>query len=355
MTVGIVGGGAIGGFLAAALAAAGVTVVVLERDPTIAHFVALRRDGTPLEPRAAVEVTTDPSALGTVDVCIVAVKASATSEVAQTLAEVLPPDAVVVSFQNGMHNVERLRAALRASVVGGVVTFHVVRQGDTRRQCNPGKLIAGQATGRARRRMQWLRSTLGGVGVRLELRRDIDAAIAGKLLLNLNNGVCAATGLGIGGVLRSSDARWCLSQLIREGLDCMRMASILPSRVGGVPLWLMPYVLRLPDAVFVPAARMLSHLDDGARSSTLADLDAGRSTEIDELNGAIVCIAERSGHDAPLNRLVTRTVHEHERAVMSGDQPLYMPPRTLRAQLERVIQAADTSSRRSPFQRMSSK
>ena len=44
-------------------------------------------------------------------------------------------------------------------------------------------------------------------------------------------------------------------------------------------------------------------------SSTLQDLRAGRRTEIDALNGAVVRLAEAHGLDAPVNRTLCEIVH----------------------------------------------
>jgi 2-dehydropantoate 2-reductase len=46
----------------------------------------------------------------------------------------------------------------------------------------------------------------------------------------------------------------------------------------------------------------------------LQDVEAGRETEIDFLNGAIVAFGERHGVDAPLNRALTALVKGIEEA-----------------------------------------
>src|SRR5690606_5428918 len=114
------------------------------------------------------------------------------------LADVLRPDAVVVSFQNGLHNAERLRAGLSQPVSQGIVTFNVVREAPLRfRQASVRPMYAGALPGAPGERLQALRDGFTQSGLRLDLRADIEAVAAGKLLVNLNNGVCAATGLGI--------------------------------------------------------------------------------------------------------------------------------------------------------------
>ncbi|NYE71314.1 2-dehydropantoate 2-reductase N-terminal domain-containing protein [Microlunatus parietis] len=58
------------------------------------------------------------------------VKSVATRDVAAELARPLAPDAVVISFQNGLGNVDLLRAALPGrTVLAGMVPFNVVHRG----------------------------------------------------------------------------------------------------------------------------------------------------------------------------------------------------------------------------------
>ena len=128
MHVGVVGAGAIGGYLAAELSAAGAMVTLLRRAGTSAPAerpVAVRADGRVFEPEGSMVVTSDPAALHAVDVCLVAVKSRDTAEVAAALHAALPPGAAVLTLQNGLRSAELLRARLGDRVVAGVVTYNV--------------------------------------------------------------------------------------------------------------------------------------------------------------------------------------------------------------------------------------
>lgn len=342
MHVGVVGAGAIGGYLAAELSAAGAMVTLLRRTGTAAAEVpvAVRADGRVFEPERSLVVTSDPAALHAVDVCLVAVKSRDTPEIAAALHAALPPGAAVLTLQNGLRSAEILRARLGDRVVAGVVTYNVFQdEQGRRRQATRGKLLAGRAPDPAGRHLRALAATFRLVGETLELRADIDRVILGKLLVNLNNGVCAATGLGIAASLADRDARSCFASCLREGLLWMSRAGLRPARVTVLPPALLPLVLALPDALVSLFARALVGVSDAARFSTLQDLDRGRPTEIDDLNGAIVAMAERAGGTAPVNALITQIVHTHEESVSSGRRPDFVPARQLRARIERLLAA----------------
>ena len=67
-----------------------------------------------------------------------------------------------------------------------------------------------------------------------------------------------------------------------------------------------------PDAVFRVLARPMLRVDPTARSSMWDDLARGRATEVDELNGEVVRLADAVGTAAPLNRAIVAQVHAAE-------------------------------------------
>ena len=66
-----------------------------------------------------------------------------------------------------------------------------------------------------------------------------------------------------------------------------------------------------PEKLFDFAAQKEVAYDH--KPSMLQDVEAGRQTEIDFLNGAIVAFGDRYGVDAPLNRTLTALVKGLER------------------------------------------
>jgi 2-dehydropantoate 2-reductase len=70
--------------------------------------------------------------------------------------------------------------------------------------------------------------------------------------------------------------------------------------------------LTLPDFVCTRVASRMLAIDPQARSSMWEDLQAGRKTEVDYLNGEIVRLAERLGRGAPVNARLTALVHAAE-------------------------------------------
>lgn len=339
LRVGVLGAGAIGGYLGVRLSAAGASVCLVGRRSLVQqrerlHAIAL--DGTPVRPDPTLEVADDPGALDQSDVVLVTVKSRDTAEAGAVLARYVPEDATIVSFQNGLSNAATLREPLGARVVAGMVSFNVVREDDgtTFRQLTRGPLVAGTGQGLHAGRMRALAELFEGGGLALRLHDAIDDVLAGKLLLNLNNGICAATGSTIVDSLRSPDSRWCLSRCMLEGLTALRAAGHRPATVIGLPPAIIARALRLPNAILLRVAKKLVAADPDARSSTLQDLDAGKPTEVDELNGAIVALARAQGRTAPANATVVEVVHALERASGSAEPLPFVTPAELRRRIQ---------------------
>lgn len=139
----IAGAGGIGCYAGGCLALAGRKVILLARPRVEA---ALRQGGLRisdlegrdrgLEPQA-LAVTTEPAAaLPQADVILVTVKSGATREMAALIAAHAPPDAVVVSLQNGIDNADRLRAGVGGRpVLAGMVPFNVVQSATANYRC----------------------------------------------------------------------------------------------------------------------------------------------------------------------------------------------------------------------------
>ncbi|QKC80752.1 2-dehydropantoate 2-reductase [Mesorhizobium sp. NZP2077] len=316
----IAGAGSIGCYVGGCLALAGRQVILLAR-PRIE--AALRQSGlriSDLEGRDrlvkpdGLGITADPAvALPEADLILVTVKSGATQEMAALIDAHARPDAVVISLQNGVDNADRLRAELGPrTVLAGMVPFNVVQSPDGElplhvHRASDGKvMIEDGGTGLVR--------LLTVEGFAVEAHGDMKAVLWGKLLMNLNNALVALSGLPLASEL--ADRRWrlILAGQIDEALLAMKASSIEPARIAGLRPALLPKVLRLPDWLFKLLARRMLAIDPQARSSMWDDLQRGRPTEIGELQGAVIGLAERTGTPAPLLKSVTALVRAAEAA-----------------------------------------
>jgi 2-dehydropantoate 2-reductase len=245
---------------------------------------------------------------------LVTVKSGDTAEMAALIARHAPPDATVVSLQNGTGNATLLRQSLPATqrVIAGMVPFNVVQD-----ETPDGRVVFRRTTSgeiHVEAGVPGLVDLLNVEGLQVAPAADMTAVLWGKLVLNLGNAVNALSGLPLAEQL--ADRRWrlILAAQMDEALTVMRAAGVRPVAVGPLRPALLPYVLRLPDFLFRLLARRMIAVDPKARSSTLQDLDRGRRTETDEFQGAIVRLAGEVGVTAPLSRLILERIRTAEAA-----------------------------------------
>jgi 2-dehydropantoate 2-reductase len=259
----------------------------------------------------ALDLRTQPDAVRDVDLMLVTVKSGATMDVAHQLAEVLPPETPVISFQNGVRNTAELRAALpKHHVLAGMVPFNV-SQPETAHfhQGSSGELMVERSEVLAP-----FTHIFAASGMPLQQQEDMQAVLWAKLLINLNNPLNALSGLPLREQLAQRPWRQCLALLQHEGLRVLDAAGIRPAQLTTLPARWLPKVLSLPDALFQRIASRMLAIDPLARSSSWDDLQAGRTTEVDYINGEIVTLAKSKKMLAPANAHIVRLIREAEQS-----------------------------------------
>ncbi len=121
--VAVMGAGAVGCYFGAMLARAGARVRLIGR-PALADAVAregLRFEGVNFKGYVSLSATADPGGVAGAGLVLFSVKSGDTEAAARAIAPHLDPGAVVLSLQNGVDNVDRLRGAVANVVVPAVV------------------------------------------------------------------------------------------------------------------------------------------------------------------------------------------------------------------------------------------
>ncbi|MEO7104972.1 MAG: 2-dehydropantoate 2-reductase, partial [Rhodoferax sp.] len=268
----IVGAGAIGCYVGARLAAAGQQVSLVGR-PGILGEVALHgltvSDMEGFQARVPADRMRFAVSVADVDhssacVILLCVKGGATSQAAAEIGATFAKGTTVISLQNGVDNVQRIRdAAPHLDVVAGMVPYNVVLSSPAKvHRATTGHLQIGTSAVSAE-----VAACCDAAGLPMVVVQDMRAVQWGKLLLNLNNPVNALSDLPLREELMDRNYRVVLATLQTEALRAMDAAGIVPAKVASAPPRLLPKILRLPDFLFqVVAARML-RIDPTARSS----------------------------------------------------------------------------------------
>jgi len=320
MRIAVIGAGAVGGAIAALLAAGGHDVVVTARGE---HLAAIQRDGIHLR-----------GAWGTHDVTVSAVarlrapgkRASAApgfdlvfvTTKAQDAAAALGANragiggAPVVVVQNGLGGIESARTAVPGSpVVGALAMFAASYH-------SPGRITITTAEptfvgGDDAETTALVVRVLGAV---MPVKRvdDFAAAQWTKLVVNQVNALPAVTGLSVQEVIAHRGLRRVLTRSMLETVRVAKARDVRFVTLGGLSAPILAAFSRAPlwAAEALPRQirrRMGTTPNPG---STLQSIRRDQPTEIDYLNGAVVAEGELAGVPTPINSLIVRLVHEVE-------------------------------------------
>jgi 2-dehydropantoate 2-reductase len=301
--IAVVGCGAVGSLFAANLGTLD-DVEVWAYDPWQAHVDAINEHGLRLSGAGDVvghlRATADPAELPACDLGIVATKSMHTDSAMAATAHAFEHGAVC-SVQNGAGNEELIAEHVREVIRG--TTFpagHVVEPGhvgwDTKGDTHIGPFDPSPAP---MDKVRALADACTRAGMPTHALEDARGAQWRKLSFNAaSNAIAALTGFTHGRIAEFPPTRDLAWAVMAEGRAV--------SDAQGIVLDMSP------EELFDHAAR--KDVAYGHKPSMLQDVEAGRETEIDFLNGAIVAFGERHGVDAPLNRALTRLVKGLEAA-----------------------------------------
>jgi 2-dehydropantoate 2-reductase len=334
MTVLILGGGAVGGVLAAHLAKGDRDVVLA--DGWFQHVEAVKRDGLVTEtveqdftaPVRALNLD-ELEAYGPADVIVVATKSYDTMWMARLARDHLAPQSVVVSAQNGMNDLAIARIVGTERVVAGVVLLaaELVGPGHVKRSTPHGELALsfGELGGDVvSTRVDELARIFAPLG-KVQTTADAWPERWSKLTLNvMSNAMAGLTGYT---TLNLWTSPGIVDVLVALGHEAAAVAHASGIRMATVLGRITHENLLNATSVSHPEWHLVRDaLKDAAGTRTgkrenmpslLQDIQKGRRTEIDYLNGWICAQAADLGMPAAVNRLVVDEVHSIELGLVS--------------------------------------
>ena len=289
--IAVVGAGAVGGYFGGIFARAGAPTVFVGRK----HFAdAIELKGLVLDQshgqeRIRIKATTDMRAVRDCSLILLCVKANDTSATAAQMATYVRREASVVCLQNGVDNAERVRAAANVLAIPAAVYVAVsVPEPGRVKHLARGDLIIGPPSEKATD----IANIFERAGIPCRISENIEGELWVKLLRNCAlNAISALGHAHYGEIAQSADAKKLMEQIVDEVLAVARAAGVV-----------LPGVYDRETGM--AAAMELATQMAGAFSSTAQDLNRGRPTEIDALNGYIARRGAELGVPVPVNHVL---------------------------------------------------
>jgi 2-dehydropantoate 2-reductase len=299
--IAVIGAGAMGSIFGARFAQGGhETVLVDVAEPLVEKLnadgvVVVRGDE---ETVTRVPATTEPDGVRPVDLVVFFVKCYHTASAAELARPLVGPDTVVASLQNGWGNGDVLADAYPPEQVVVGVTYNSGTVLEPGRVAHPGVgpttmgPFAGDSTAGAER----LAAALADGGLEAGIATPVRPEIWKKLILNAATLPTAAlAGMNAGALTAQPDMHELVSETAREATT---VARTLGYEID--PEERVEYIHGLLERA------------GPARGSMLQDFEAGRRTEIDVINGAVVRAADEYDVPVPLNRTFVQLVKAWE-------------------------------------------
>ena len=297
MRIAVVGAGAMGSIFGARFTQGGHDTVLIDVVESVVDKI--NADGVTIvrgeeETVTRVPATAEPASVGPVDVVVFCVKCYQTQSAAELARPLVGRETVVASLQNGWGNGDVLAAAYPPDQLVVGVTYNSGLLERPGRVVHPseqptivGSFENGSGDGAAR-----LVAALADARLEATVATPVQPEIWKKLILNAATlPASALTGMTAGALGACEETRALVTDVAREAVSVARA---------------LGYEMDAQERI--DTIHALLEKAGPSKASMLQDFEAGRRTEIDVINGAVVRGADEGSVDVPLNRALVHLV-----------------------------------------------
>jgi len=287
--IAVVGAGAVGGYFGGLLARAGAPVTMIGRAPFVEAVTnhGLFLDTLHFQERVHIEASADLHAVRGAEIVLFCVKTTDNAATARAIAPLLAPDALVLSMQNGVDNAEQIRAAASIEALPSVVYVAAsVPEPGRVKHVGRGDLVIGPQNAKT----ECIAALCSRASIPCRMSENIEGELWTKLVWNCALNAASALGRAKYGQIAGSPDAWkVVETAVYEVLAVARAANIHPPG------------LEDPKVALAGALKIATQMAE-ALSSTAQDMNRGKRTEIDSLNGYVARRGAELGVPTPVNQ-----------------------------------------------------
>ena len=320
MRVAIYGAGSLGTILGAFISKAGVPIELINRNK--AHVEALQAKGAQvvgtMNFNQPVVAYTPDQMSGEYDILFLMTKQQHNAEVVQMLKGFLASDGVLVTFQNGLPEMQIADVLGEERVLGCTVAWGATMQspGVCELTSEPDALSfsLGAVSEKKSKHFAKVKELLEKMGT-VDVKENFLGTRWSKLLINAAfSGMSAVLGCTFGEAAGPKKSRRIVQKLIKECIDVCQVGGIRIEPVQGkdiVKLLNYTNALKRAFSFFIIPIAIRKHAK--LKASMLQDLEKGKLTEVDAINGAVSEYGRKVGFPTPANDKVVEIIHRIER------------------------------------------
>lgn len=238
-----------------------------------------------------VQAVANPAGLAPADLIIFAVKSYDTDGSIELIRPIVGPNTTILPIQNGVESYDRIGGALgRDRVIGGLCRISVEIQQPGVIQINSTfcDVVCGEMDGSASDRTATIAATLTGAGIPTKVTASIRADLWKKFtFITAMSGITGAARMTLGPIREVPEAFELYRRIAAE--------VVAVANAEGVPV-----SLDLPDAL----AKQAMDLPPKFKASLLVDLERGKVTEVETLQGTVVRLGRKHGIPTPVTEVI---------------------------------------------------
>lgn len=324
MRVAIYGAGSLGTILGAYISRGGEKIELINRNK--AHVEALQTQGAHIIGTVQfvqpVVAYTPAEMSGKYDIVFLMTKQQHNAEVVAMLKDFLAEDGVLVTFQNGLPELQIADIIGEERVLGCTVAWGATMQqaGVCELTSSPDALSfsLGSISATRNRHFDKVKQLLELMG-KVDVEENFIGTRWSKLLINASfSGMSAVLGCTFGEAAKPKASRRIVQALIKECIDVCKAGGIRIEPVQGKDIVkLLDYnnALKKAFSFFIIPIAIRKHA--ALKASMLQDLEKGKLTEVDAINGAVSAFGRKVGCPTPMNDRVVDIIHRIERGELS--------------------------------------
>ncbi|MBQ3204335.1 MAG: 2-dehydropantoate 2-reductase [Alistipes sp.] len=324
MRVAIYGAGSLGTILGAYISRGGEKIELINRNK--AHVEALQTQGAHIIGTVQfvqpVVAYTPAEMSGKYDIVFLMTKQQHNAEVVAMLKDFLAEDGVLVTFQNGLPELQIADIIGEERVLGCTVAWGATMQqaGVCELTSSPDALSfsLGSISATRNRHFDKVKQLLELMG-KVDVEENFIGTRWSKLLINASfSGMSAVLGCTFGEAAKPKSSRRIVQALIKECIDVCKAGGIRIEPVQGKDIVkLLDYnnALKKAFSSFIIPIAIRKHA--ALKASMLQDLEKGKLTEVDAINGAVSAFGRKVGCPTPMNDRVVDIIHRIERGELS--------------------------------------
>ncbi|MCB0193100.1 MAG: 2-dehydropantoate 2-reductase [Anaerolineae bacterium] len=254
------------------------------------------------ESRHTLNVTNDLSQVPAAHIALILVKSYQTERVMSEVTQVLRPNGIAITLQNGLGNLDQLAKGVgqKRAVQGVTAQGATIVEPGLLRHAGEGLTYLAQSSGQERQ-VARAAKLFNKAGFATEIVDNADSVIWGKLAINAGiNPLTALLNVPNGFLAQDEKLQRLMSAAASEVAQVARAQGI-----------------NLPFADVTSKTTEVSQATASNRSSMLQDMSRSAPTEIEAISGAVVRFGQSLGIPTPINKFLLWAIKTKEAGLLN--------------------------------------